>query len=186
MEISSKLTSNGLKELAYKLRLYGNDLNIKVKRLTSMLADKGIQAALNANYGSFAAFLVFSKENDVDGGTIIIAKETTELMADWLGHEDVKISPLLMTEFGSGRYAVYWEPPKGKAKKKLSNGTPIGRGSFPNQKFAFRDKWFYRDKDGFLHETSGILPTRPLHYAITEMIAQINSTAREVFRNGSD
>lgn len=186
MEISAKINSTSLHQLAKELRLYANDLNIKVKQFTFRLADKGIQAALNANYGSFASFIVFSKENDIDGGTIIVAKETSSLSADWLGHDDVMISPLLMTEFGSGKYAVYWEEPNGNTVSQLSNGTQIGRGSFPNQKNAFKDKWFYRDKDGFLHETSGILPTRPLHHAVTEMIAQIEFTAREVFRNVSN
>ncbi len=185
MVISGRLNSNDIRSMADEVRQYLNDLRYKVRQFSSRLADKGITAALNANYGSYASYIVFSKENTTEG-SIIVARETSLLTADWLGHEDVKISPLLMTEFGSGNYAVYWEGSDGSTTKQLDDGTPIGRGSFPNQKNAFKDSWLYRDTNGFLHITRGFYPTKPLHTAVIEMIAQINTTAREVFGNGSN
>lgn len=105
MEIRGKLNSVNLKRMADELRQYGTDLQTKLRLFCSRLADKGIQVAMNSNYGSLASYIVFSKETVTDG-TVIIARETSSLTADWLGHEDVEISPLLMTEFGAGNYAV--------------------------------------------------------------------------------
>lgn len=184
MVISGKLTSWDLKRMADELRQYGTDLQTKLRLFVSRLADKGIQAALNANYGSYASYIVFSKETE-SNGTVIVARETSLLTADWLGHEDVEISPLLMTEFGAGNYAVYWENSDGMENRRLSDGTPIGRGSFPNQKNAFKDHWLYRDTEGYLHISRGFYPTRPMHHAVIEIITQVESTAREVFGNGS-
>lgn len=185
MVISGRLNSNDLRSMADEVRQYLSDLQNKVRRFTSRLADIGISAALNANYGSYASYIVFTKESTSEG-YIVVARETSLLTADWLGHENVMISPLLMTEFGSGNYAVYWEGADDTTDKQLPDGTPIGRGSFPNQKNAFKDQWLYRDTDGFLHVTRGFYPTKPLHTAVVEMIAQINATAREVFGNGSN
>lgn len=184
MEISVRLNAQDFRRAADEIKQFGDRLKDKVKLFTSRLADLGITAALNANYGSYAAYIVFTKET-TDKGNIIVARETSSLTADWLGHENVMVSPLLMTEFGSGKHAVYLEKADGSIEEKLKDGTAIGRGSFPNQKYAFRDQWLYRDKDGFLHVTSGFYPTRPLHNAIVEMVAQIETTAREVFGNGS-
>ena len=184
MELNLNMTSQDFRRAADEITRFGTQLKKKITLFVSRLADKGIQAALNANYGSLAAYIVFSKETS-EYGAIVVAKETSQLTADWLGHENVKISPLLMTEFGSGKYAVYLEKADGSIEGELSDGTPVGRGSFPNQKYAFRDQWLYRDKDGVLHASGGIYPTRPLHHAMEEMIAQIETTAREVFGYGS-
>lgn len=183
MKISAKLNSVDLKRMADELRQYGTDLQTKLRLFCSRLADKGIQVAMNSNYGSLASYIVFSKETVTDG-TVIIARETSSLTADWFGHEDVEISPLLMTEFGAGNYAVYWENSNGMEDRQLSDGTPIGRGTFPGQKNAFKDHWLYRDTQGRLHISRGFYPTRPMHHAVIEMITQVEATAREVFKNG--
>lgn len=185
MVISGKLTSWDLKRMADELRQYGTDLKTKLQLFCSKLADKGIHAAMNANYGSYAQYIVFSKETETNG-CVVVARETQLLTADWLGHEDVEVSPLLMTEFGAGNYAVYLEKSDGNIDGRLDDGTPIGRGSFPGQKNAFKDHWFYRDTNGFLHISRGFYPTRPMHHAVIEMITQVEATAREVFGNGSN
>ena len=184
MTITKRLTSQGLHELAQELERYAQDTLVdKLRIFRSRLADKGIRVAMSANNGTFAPYIVFSKE-DRENDSLIIAKETTLLSADWFGHEDVLISPLLMTEFGSGNYAVYWENVDGSTTKTLDDGTSIGRGSFPGQKHAFDRQWFYRDTDKNLHVSSGLMPTRPMHHAIIELIMQVEATAREVFGNG--
>ena len=183
MVISGRLNSRDLHRMADELRQYNNSLQDKVRNFISRLADKGILAALNANYGSYAPYLVFNKEYD-GLGEVIVARETQLLAADWLGHEDVLISPLLMTEFGSGNYAVYLEKADGNTERTLDDVTPIGRGSFPNQRNAFKSHWLYKDANGFKHVTRGFYPTRPMHHAMIEMIMQIETTAREVFGNG--
>ena len=181
---TSKLTSQGLSELAKKLEEYATvTLRDKVRLFRSNLASVGISAAMTQNDGSYSMWIVFWKE-DTDHESVIVARETTLLAADWLGHEDVMVSPLLMTEFGSGNYAVYWEKPFGGSDKVLDDGTPIGRGSFPNQKNAFKQRWYYKDTGGITHITRGWMPTRPMHHAVIEMITQVESIAREVFRYG--
>lgn len=186
MEISANLSSSEFLRVANEIKKFKNETQDKIRLFISRLADKGVQAAYFYNSTAYAAYITFTKE-DQQEGSIVVARETSLLVADWFGHEDVRINPLLMTEFGAGNYAVYWENhTRKKVKKRLDDGTRIGRGSFPNQKNAFKDQWFYLDKDKNLIATRGWVPSRPLHHAVLEMIIQIQTTAREVFRNGSN
>jgi len=184
MTFASNLSSQGLKKLAQELQEYAqNTLVNKLRLFRERLAQKGINVAVSSNNGHLSQYVVFSMETS-DNESVIIAKETQLLEADWLGHEGVMISPLLMTEFGSGNYAVFWESVDMGSVHQLDDGTPIGRGSFPNQKYAFDYQWFYRDKEGNKHVSRGIYPTRPMHNAVIEIIMQVEATAREVFGNG--
>lgn len=194
MVISGRLNSNDIRRMADEVINYGTNLKDKIRTFTSRLADKGILAAI-ASGGRFDKYLIFSKQSDIDG-TIIVASETSIITAKWLkyGHKvEAKVSPLLMAEFGAGPHAIIWEGLNGNTNI-LPDGTEIGRGSFPpnesgdyfGPEHADESSWWYMDLDGEWHQARGVKPTRPIHNAVLEIIAQIESTAREVFGNGAD
>ena len=186
MVISGRLNSNDIRRMADEVINYGTNLKDKIRTFTSRLADKGILAAI-ASGGRFDKYLIFSKQSDIDG-TIIVASETSIITAKWLkyGHEvEAKVSPLLMAEFGAGPHAIIWEGQNGNTDT-LPDGKHIGRGTFPHQTHADESSWWYMDLDGEWHQARGVKPTRPIHNAVLEIIAQIESTAREVFGNGAD
>lgn len=185
--ISAKLTSQSLKEAAKELLDYQNNvLKAKLRQFREVLASKGIIAARASASGGLGQYITFSMTSD-DDSTIIVAKETTQLLSEWLRGEEVisvNVSPLLMAEFGAGQFAVNWEDSDGTQHDVLSDGTRIGRGSFPDQTHAFEDSWWYMDLGKNWHRVRGTVPTRPMHNAVIEIITQIENTAREVFGNG--
>lgn len=187
MTITKRLTSQGLHELAQELNDYQNSLVSKVRQFRERLASKGIIAArANVSQG-FGQYITFEK-TDSENTSIIVAKEMSQILSEWLRKNDevvqAYVSPLLMAEFGAGRHAVEWIDSKGNSTETLSDGTHIGRGSFPDQKHAFQDSWWYMDLNHNWQQASGVIPSRPMHNAVIEMILQVEATAREVFGNG--
>lgn len=186
MEISGKLNSADLKRMSDELSGYKPTLQEKLDRFVRALTDKGIHIAKDTA-GNFGSKIVFSRRSDSEG-TVLVAQETDVIISRWLrngGEVEAKVSPLLMAEFGAGPHAIVWEGVN-ESTNKLPDGKTIGRGTFPNQTHAFEDSWWYMDANKQWHQSRGITPTRPLHNAILEMILQIETTAKEVFRNGSN
>jgi len=190
MVIETKLNSADVRKAADEVRQFGRDFQTKVYQVLQRLADKGITTA-QTTIGNFGKFVTFSKQTAGDG-VVVVAQETNVIVARWLrkGEEvEAVVSPLLMAEFGAGPHAIIWEGQNGNTNT-LPDGKEIGRGSFkyPDQiqTHAFQSSWWYMDLNKQWHQASGINPTRPLHNAVLEIIAQIESTAREVFRDGAD
>lgn len=186
MRLKARLSSQSIKQMADDLLSYRDGLQNNLREFRDSLANKGIQVAMSSVNGKFGQYIVFTKEESGDTVTIV-ARETSQILAEWLYHgENIQawVSPLLMAEFGSGKYAVVWEDSQGNKTGTLSDGTEIGRGTFPDQRNAFKDEWRYMDLNGNWHTASGEKPTRPMHNAIIEIITQIERTAREVFGNG--
>lgn len=186
MKLSCRLNSNDLRNMADEIRQYSTSLEYKLAVFTSRLAEKGIAVA-SQTVGSFGKYIAFYRES-VNDGISVVAQEVSQITASWLKYGkqvDALVSPLLMAEFGSGPHAIIWEGLNGTISH-LSNGKDVGRGTFPYQTHADEDSWWYMDLDGEWHQTRGVTPTRPMHNALIEMITQINSTAREVFGNGSN
>jgi len=186
MVIKAKLNSADIKRMAVEVERYQIEFQIKVHTVLRKLADKGIAAAA-MSVGGMGQYITFSKDNGIDGVTIV-AQETSIITAIWLRYGKyayAEVSPLLMSEFGAGRHAVIWEGLT-EHTDTLSDGTKIGRGSFPNQTHAFEDSWYYMDLSGNWQVATGVKPTRPMHNAVIEIITQVEATAREVFGNGSE
>lgn len=186
MVIETKLNSADVRKAADEVRQFGRDFQTKVHQVLQRLAEKGITTA-QTTIGNFGKFVTFSKQTAGDG-VVVVAQETNVIVARWLrkGEEvEAVVSPLLMAEFGAGSHAVIWEGLTSDTNV-LPDGRKIGRGTFPEQTHAFESYWHYMDLSGNWQTVSGLKPTRPLHNAVLEIIAQIESTAREVFGNGSD
>jgi hypothetical protein len=172
--------------MAQDLLDYETTLKDKLRIFRERLADKGILVAqANVSQG-FGSYIAFYREDGADSVTVV-AKEVGQIISSWLRYGTemyVYISPLLMAEFGAGSHAVYWEDSKGSQSSVLSDGTEIGRGSFPDQTHADEDSWWYMDLNKDWHRASGVTPTRPMHNAVIEIVTQVERTAREVFGNG--
>lgn len=184
MRLKAMLTSASIKQMADDLMGFKTDLQDKLRMFRERLAEKGIKVAMANVNQEFGQYILFEKI-DTDNTSTIVARETSQILKEWLYygiHVYANISPLLMSEFGSGSHAVYWVDSQGNTSSVLSDGTPIGRGSFPEQRNAFKDSWHYMDLNWNWHTVSGEKPTRPMHNAVLEIITQVETTAREVFR----
>ena len=186
MRLKARLTSESIKQMVADLQGFEDGLRNNLRDFRNRLADKGIHVAMSNVNQVFGQYIAFLKEES-DESVTIVARETQQIMSEWL-HYGMRvwayISPLLMSEFGSGSHAVLWEDSKGNQTGTLSDGTKVGRGTFPEQIHAFQNSWAYMDLNWNWHHTSGITPTRPMHNAVLEIITQVEQTAREVFGNG--
>lgn len=172
MELSQKSIDNAIKEI----ERYRKDIMSKCERFCSALAQEGITVA-KQNVGNFGKYLVFSvktQKNSSGCTAIMYASEIGKIVSTWQtsdGLKSVDVSPLLMAEFGSGRYA---QNPKGIAG--------VGQGTFPGQLHAFdREGWFWRDEQGELHHSYGLTPSAPMYKAALDMETKIMLKAKEVF-----
>ena len=186
----SLTTPNSLSKAIEYLETYRDEINQKTQKAIEMLLDIGIECG-QANSGKFKDFIVFRKEVEQtpDGYSgLLIAFDGQTIISEWMYGGSMKraeVSPLLMAEFGSGQYA--------KVKFPSMVGL-VGRGTFPEQKHAFQDSWWWVDQNpengidyghGFyLHQSSGFEPTHPMHNAEVAMINDISKVLKEVFING--
>lgn len=178
MTIKGDLSVSGIKSIQKQLKDYENQLMHKVEIFTLMLADLGIEVAENSvgNFGHHITFITKDFESSRDGCQVLVyATDISRIISIWKTKEGLKsaeVSPLLMAEFGSGKYA---ENPKGIEG--------VGRGTFPRQKNAWKDEgWYWQTLDGEWHHSSGIAPTQPMYKASIEILNQIDKVARYVFK----
>lgn len=154
-------------------RHYNILLYFKTSKLLEILADKGIETG-KANCGEYGSAIAFSKK--VLGNQVtIIASDRTKIKRQWRYKGDIKeveISPLLMAEFGSGFNA-----------NDMFNLGKYGQGTFPNQKHAFdANGWYWVTPDGEKHHSYGESPTHPMYSMVLELLFEVQSVAREVFK----
>ncbi len=180
--IKMDITSlSSIQQAKKELEQYRDNLKNKSREFVKRLSVKGVVVA-RENSGVFGSYLIFSQrtQRTVDGyRCVLYATETGKVTREWKSIDDngnpiiktVDISPLLMTEFGSGFKA---ENPK--------NVPDVGQGTFPDQKHAFdKNGWYYQTLDGVWHHSYGFEPTQPMLKAYNEMFNTIFETAREVF-----
>ena len=174
-------TSKGVKtvtiEQAIKeLEKYRDSLQRKSNVFIKRLAEIGVEAAeerLAKGQGDAdrnARFsMVFNTSEGLVEGRIII---TSTPHVDDRGRV---FYPHLAWEFGAGIH--------------FNNGNVnphahelgFGVGTFPEQIYALRDYWWYKDDAGNLHLSQGTEATMPMYNASKEIILQVEAIAREVF-----
>ena len=187
MRLKAKLSSGSLKQMADDLLSYKDGFINNLRIFRQELGYKGIRVAMSSASQGFGGQYIMFEMTDSENQTVLVARETSQILSEWLYYGEVVqawVSPLLMAEFGSGKYAVTWVDSTGNSTPTLSDGTPVGRGSFPDQRNAFKDSWWYMDLSQNWHQASGITPTRPMHNAVIEIITQVERTAKEVFGHG--
>lgn len=180
-KIAIGLSAKEFREAAKQICRYQNDLNRKCEELCRRLTVEGIQIA-QAHIGESPL-----------GKTITLRSEITPekvgckaiLLAVGKTVETEGYAPfntLLAVEFGSG---IFFN----------ANGNPkavelgFGVGTFPNQKHAFEDGWFYpsdeKDEKGNIvwKYTHGVKATMPMYYVGKEIREKLISIARDVFKS---
>lgn len=180
--INISITTKGsLNKAIEQLEQYKKSLVAKTELFVSKLLDIGINTAKD-NSGAYEQYISFYKEIDSNefGCTgLLIAADSKKIISQWYrGGQLVsaEVSPLLMSEFGSGWLAkVYFPAVEGE----------VGQGTFPDQRHAFDPNgWSWTDENGVKHHSIGEQPTHPMYSALMAMIYQVNAIAKEVFGNG--
>ena len=174
--IDISLSEKSVNEAIRQLQQYKQEILKKCEQLVSELADSGIEVGKN-NTGNFGHYIIFSKKlqpNSNGCTAIVVATETGKIISQWQTSDGIKtadVSPLLMSEFGSGwRAQPHFDDDRG------------GQGTFPEQTHAFDSEgWYWRDLEGNLHHSYGITPTMPMYKAYSHMEQNIISKAKEVF-----
>lgn len=172
--------SRQVREAITQLQAYKNSLDYKLADAVDRLIELGVNVAVIHTESEYGSLIRFSKElNSVTNHTVeafLIGEDVTEVVRSWSykgGVKTVSVSPLLMSEFGSGMFA---ENPL--------NVSGVGRGTFPEQKHAFETSWWWQDPDtNERHTSSGFIPTQPMFNARNEMMVEIARVFSEVFGN---
>lgn len=172
MRINARLSTSSINNAIAQVEQFKRDLNAKLERFVSELADVGIEVVqdnIKVEYDgevrNFGDAVTFQKEinGDNQAVTCVLIAEGHPYLKEWM-EGSAMVNPLLMAEFGSGAYAV-----------------GAAQGTFPNQKHANNPPWFWKDMSGKTHMSYGNEPSRPLFKAKNEMENQIRDVAQRVF-----
>ena len=172
--IKGDLSTEGIQSIIDQLNHYADvDLPHLADVFVRRLAEVGITVAEYTVYSVFRPYIEF--RYDVKGLAVgeLVASDNTLIHRVWYtkGGEvagEADISPLLMSEYGAGPYALYGH-----------------RGTFPGQHNAFRNEWFWYDASGTKHsseEDFTMIATQPMYKALYQMMEQATRIAREVFK----
>lgn len=177
MKLKLRLESKSIEKAIKELEKYRDSLAIKNAVFVQRLLDEGIKVA-QEHVGGMGKYITFT--SNVEGTThcvgLLVAKNAVTITSMWDYYGEVvgaDVSPLLMSEFGSGKFAEVLFPVEG-----------VGQGTFPGQTHAFENRWHWKDLDGKWHSSSGFHPTHPMYHADMEMIENVQKIAKEVFGNG--
>ena len=175
--ISINLSKQSTIEQAIKeLEAYRDSLIDKNAMFVRRLQEIGVNAAemaLAKGQGDSDKDVRFSvvmntAEGEVEGQIIITSTPKVD--------KDGRVFyPHLAWEFGAG---IYYNNGNANPKAKEFG---MGVGTFPDQKYALYDQWWYKDENDILHLSKGTEAAMPMYKASVEIISQIEQIAREVF-----
>lgn len=195
MKYNVRLDENELYALADKLTTYATRFELKVRTFLKRLADISIEVA-SANEGDFSGYIVYSKVfESIDGGQAVkmVAKSDPIIRAWYVSStsktpKEEAISPLLMAEFGSGRFAI---SATGEAAGLGGQGTLNLNGHafdangwywWTDEVRSGSDARQVGDANGrFKYHSYGQRPSQPLHNAVMACIREVEGIASEVF-----
>lgn len=171
------LSTEGINSIIEQLKQYAEvDLPNMASELVRRLAEVGITVAEYTVYSDFRPHIDFVYKPDAvtpyGAMGYLQAHDTALIHRVWYSKNgqmigDAYISPLLMSEYGAGPYAVTGH-----------------RGTFPGQKHAFESMWYWYDESGERRCSEDdylMVPTQPMYKALVEMMNKVNEIAREVF-----
>lgn len=176
-KFKTDLSAKGIQNLINELNHYRDViLPSKEDAFIEALARKGIKVAYEHMVGEFDGKVTFTYEYVRQGEGQLVGSDVQKVFRQWyypkpnVGRvkDSYYISPILMSEFGAGKYAPSeWRGSLGENGKK--------------------DVWGWYDENGELHlstEDPSIIPTHPMHNAFLEMSEVASQVAQEVFTYG--
>lgn len=173
--LTSDLSTQGLNRLIRQLKDFRDDLDIIADEIVNKLAERGIRVAEYSVYSDWRDLIEFRYEPMNLGEGELVGESITLIHRVWYtsskasiqNEKEAYVSPLLMSEYGAGWYAL--------------NGH---RGTFPGQRHAFESEWFWYDRNGKKHsseEDYHMIATQPMYKALIDMIQNVQAVAKEVF-----
>lgn len=173
--LTSDLSARGIKRLIDQLQTYSDDLDMIADDIVRELAQIGIKVAEYSVLGDWRSLIEFRYEPMNLGEGELIGESITLIHRVWFASKNASIrnrreaivSPMLMSEYGAGQYAV--------------NGH---RGTFPGQRHAMESQWFWYDQNGVKHSSEDdphMVATQPMYKAVIAIINNVEKVAREVF-----
>lgn len=180
MRLNISLTRKGDIQKAIKqLEKYKQTLLSKEEIFVRRLVEIGVNAAkitLATGQGDSSREAKFAVSFAIDGETI---DGILSISSNPHTTTDGRVYyPHLGWEFGAG---IHFN--NGNINPK-AHEMGMGVGTFPDQKNALNDYWWYRDSSGKLRMSQGTEATMPMYKASIEMINAIESVAKEVYGNG--
>ena len=165
-----------IRELQDKLNQYKNTLVYKANLVVERLIQIGYGVALSHIQESpLGKYIVLSSSLTPEQmGCKAVLMAVGEIR-DVPGREPFSI--LMAVEFGAGKY--YNEDGHPQAPD-----FGFGVGTYPDQKFAFSDGWWFMNDDGEWVYTHGVKATMPMYNALKTMKESIDAIVKEVFANG--
>jgi len=157
MKIRLRLSQESIQEAREQLSSIDGFLKDKIRQLVEELANEGVQIA-ESNTGEYRDAIKFEVNvEDTATGSIatITMSDKYKIIREWRyrgGNKQAEVSPSMMAEYGSGKYAVDGH-----------------RGTFPNQKHAWENEWHWTTLDNVHHKSSGEQPLRPMYLAYTKL-----------------
>lgn len=167
------LSTEGINGIIAQLQRYNDvDLPHMADEIVRRLAEIGITVAEYSVYSTFRPYIEFRYEPESLGVGELVGSDNALIHRIWYTKGgavkgDADISPLLMSEYGAGPYALEGH-----------------RGTFPEQKHAFESEWFWYDSGGVKHsseEDYTMVSTQPMYRALIEMTNKAVQVAKEVF-----
>ena len=176
------LSVDSVKQVQKELLDYKKSLQRKCREFVKRLSEQGIETAKVNLHQEYVPYITFRTELDpMEYGYrgLMIATNTGLVRRQWrtlnnaTGIETADVSPLMMSEFGSGA----------KADNARGAEFGMGTGTFPGQKHANDPGgWYWQDLNYEWHSSDGEQPTMPMLHAYNAMTAAIVKTAKEVFQ----
>lgn len=171
----SNLSTEGLNGLIRQLKRYESELDIIAEEIVETLAERGIKVAEYSVFADWRSLIEFKYEPKNLGEGELVGQDLTLIHRIWYTSEhpsiynqrEAYVSPLWMSEFGAGWYALEGH-----------------RGTFPGQRNAFRSEWKWYDGNGNEHsseEDYHMIATQPMYKAFVDMMINAEKVVKEVF-----
>ena len=173
--LKSNLSTEGLNNLISELKAYRDELDIIADEIVQKLVERGIRVAEYSVYNDWRNLIEFKYEPMNLGEGELVGKDAQVIHRVWYTSanknirkkKEADVSPLLMSEFGAGQYALHGH-----------------RGTFPGQHNAFKSVWYWYDEAGNRYSSEDdyhMISTQPMYRAFVEMMLNVEKVAKEVF-----
>ena len=171
--ISFNLSPQSIREASEEIRKYKSSLERKCEILCERVINECEWLAQGyVNESPLGKTIVFrSNITKEEAGYKAVLIATGKIIEN---DGYAQVNTLLLVEFGAGIYYNATANPK-------ATEFGMGVGTFPDQKHAFEQGWYFMKEDGTWVFTHGVKATMPMYKAITEIRDQVRLIAKEVF-----